>query len=146
MATKAEYEVKCPKCNYVQIAECVNYIDGLSNPRAKQQLLAGKVNIFECKKCRRQSQVGNPFLYFDTSKVIYVKYIPFADFEKREYADLYDEYGRLDIDKDSLPLEFRELAEELRLVFTMQELIFYIKFRELAYAMHGRRPGGRRLN
>ena len=93
MSLNFSQTIKCPSCGQVHSMTAWSFIDVSDNPDLKEDLLKGKVNIFECPDCSYKAPISSPLLYFDESKNILFSFVPsdgtkdkhneFEEFKKR---------------------------------------------------------------
>jgi len=97
----------------------------------REKLLEGKINIFECPKCGTSSMIPASLLYHDPDRKIIAQYYPPDSLKEENFFSQFDPEGRITIpiaenQRKNLP----EYLTNIHVVFTMQELIFYVRFRE----------------
>lgn len=97
----------------------------------REQLLKGKINIFECPKCGTTSMIPASILYHDPDRKIIAQYYPPESMKEDNFFSQFDTEGRITLpiaekQKENLP----EYLTNIHIVFTIQELILYIRFRE----------------
>jgi hypothetical protein len=72
----AKIQTSCPNCSQPLIAEIQQVIDGGKNPRLKELLLAGGINLAQCQVCGFQGQLPVPIIYHDGKKELLFTFSP----------------------------------------------------------------------
>jgi hypothetical protein len=132
-------ELTCPDCGEKYSWQIYQTLNVSVNPEEKENLLSGKINFFHCPGCNFKAFIPIALLYHDMSNQFLVQYIP-------EHL-LTDEYIRQNFTKDGerkyeLPefLSGNDLSfdyfQKMRIVFSMDELIRYVSFREHVNRVH----------
>jgi hypothetical protein len=85
-------QITCPGCGLDRDVRLVQSINTRSDAAAKQQLLAGKLNVFECA-CGRISQLAANVLFHDPDAEYYARVIPGGDAELAQAAALFRASG-----------------------------------------------------
>lgn len=135
MSSVSTIEIDCPGCAEKQDVTVWYSLNTSLDPEAKHLLLAGKINVFHCRKCALESFIPVEFLYHDMDKLFCVQYIPPTQLNNDEFLKRFTLEGELAIGPD-MPQEFRERLNQdahhiLRphITFSMDELIRYVIFR-----------------
>jgi hypothetical protein len=128
MSKKRLIEIECPKCKINVNITLWSSLNAQVDPEAKRDLLQGKINIFQCPDCNFETPVVTPFLYHDIESKFYVQYYPFKNLEDENFFDYFLLNGKLYIPY-TLPEEVRYI-EDTHIVFSMEELIRYVIFRD----------------
>jgi hypothetical protein len=107
------------------------------DPEAKELLLAGAVNVFQCPKCRYESLLDIDFLYHDMERKFCVQYYP--------YERLGDDGFLANFTNDAEPaiavpegMQVKPGMEYLahpHIVFDMGELVRYVAFRDRLFEL-----------
>ncbi len=121
----------CPECGAESAFDVWQSINTAEEPGARDDLLNSKINIFECPKCGTKSLVPSSLLYHDPDRKIIAQYYPPESLKEKNFLDQFDFEGRITLplsekQQETLP----EYLKNIHVVFTMQELILYIRFRE----------------
>jgi len=94
------------------------------------ELLKGNINIPECPACKKTFKVSKSLLYHDMERNFMVWYYPFESMKHRKFFDEFSADGHLIDDtglaKDDIP----EYAKNVHYVFSIDEMVRYILFRE----------------
>lgn len=142
MSKKETIEVNCSGCGEKQDATVWYSLNTSLDPEAKQLLLAGKVNVFHCRKCPLESFLPVEFLYHDMDKRFCVQFIPPEQMNNDGFFKRFTPGGELAAGPN-MPEEFRERLTQdaphiLRphFVFSMDELITYVVFRDRLVGEH----------
>ena len=102
------------------------------DPHMKEPLLEGKINYYNCKNCDFSGFIPAPFIYHDMENELFVQYYPFEGLDdEKELVNLFSPDGKLRIDFGDHPDEsIPTYMKDPKVVFSMEELIRYIAFRE----------------
>lgn len=132
MSSKELIELGCPQCSTSQQITLWKILDGASEPEEKKNLLAGRINLFICKKCDYQSYLSCSFLYHDMATQVVALCIPFDFLDDTEFlASNFTPDGKTKIDLSFLKDPSGTNGHDPHIVFTMIELVEYVHFREL---------------
>ncbi|NOQ38947.1 MAG: hypothetical protein GQ562_01380 [Anaerolineales bacterium] len=69
-------QTRCPNCQQPLVAEIQQVIDGGRNPKHKELILSGGLNIAQCQACGFQGQLPVPVVYHDAEKEILYTFLP----------------------------------------------------------------------
>ena len=72
----AKTSVPCPNCRQPILIDLTRLFDLNSNPEAKETLLSGSANTFQCPSCRYQGVYPTPIVYHDPDKELLLTYFP----------------------------------------------------------------------
>ena len=72
----AKTSVPCPNCRQPVLIDLIRLFDLNSNPQAKESLLSGSANTFQCPNCRYQGVYPTPIVYHDPDKEMLLTYFP----------------------------------------------------------------------
>lgn len=70
--------IACPACGQPNECKLVQTIDARDNPRDKERLLAGELNVLDCA-CGRRTQLAAQVLYKDVDAGVFVQVRPGGD-------------------------------------------------------------------
>lgn len=130
-------EVTCPKCQNVQEVKVYDALNVTLNPADKVTLFEGQVNVFECDVCGHKALLAVPFLYHDMERAFCVYYFPAEYVEEDEFIrNWVTAEGKLCIPQLSGG-KFPAYMADAQIVFSMQELLNYVVFRERLMVIHG---------
>ncbi|MDK2975541.1 MAG: hypothetical protein PWP06_16 [Candidatus Marinimicrobia bacterium] len=129
--TKTTMLLACPECGAESPYDVWQSINTAEEPQAREEVLKGKINLFECPKCGTRSTVPSSLLYHDPDRKIIVQYYPPESMKESNFFDQFDPEGRITLpipekQRQNMP----EYLNNIHVTFTMQELILYIRFRE----------------
>lgn len=139
MSLESQTNVQCPKCGYNQAVTVWRSLNADVSPEAREDLLAGRINVFDCAKCDCKAGLGVPLLYHDMRRQFLVQFHPFEALDDPELFSEYDARG------DSVaaaqmsqmsPGGGMEYASRVHVVLQMRELVRYVVFRERLHAHH----------
>jgi hypothetical protein len=79
MVIRGQTTVTCPACSTRTEVELVQSINSDENPRDKERLLAGELNILDCPRCHKRTVLAANMLYRDPGADYYCQVVPEAD-------------------------------------------------------------------
>jgi hypothetical protein len=133
MPKKKDAEISCPKCGARNSMAIWDVLNTSADGDAKEDLLNGKINYFQCGSCDFRSFIPYPLLYHDVQKKFVVYFLPDDELERSLKSHHFTADGELRIDSPrffSADNENGDYFKKIRVVFTMMELINYVRFRE----------------
>ncbi len=143
MSVKESVEAKCPACGEESSTTVWRSMNVTQDPDAKELLLAGTVNVFQCPKCGYESMLDIDFLYHDMERKFCVQYYP--------YERLADDGFLANFTIDAEPaiavpegMQVKPGMDYLihpHIVFEMGELVRYVAFRDRLYELGCSEPG-----
>jgi hypothetical protein len=128
-------DIKCPRCGIEVPTTVWNSVNVSLDPEAKERLLAGKLNLFHCAVCGYDTQIGANLLYHDMEREYIAQFYPFGDTESEEFLSAFGGDGQSDVGGvgfDDAPAYYKNQ----QLVFSMDELVRYVVFRDRLYEHH----------
>ena len=72
----AKTSVPCPQCRQPITIELTRLFDTNTDPEAKQKLLSGSANYFQCPVCGTQGVYPTPIVYHDPEKELLLTFFP----------------------------------------------------------------------
>jgi hypothetical protein len=69
-------QVQCPACGHRFPAQLTQIVDVGANPRLKERLLSGQLNIVTCPQCGGSGAMNGPLLYHDPAHDLLLSYVP----------------------------------------------------------------------
>ena len=135
MSKQSQHEIECPECGKAQIVSVWDSVNVTLDPSLRDRLFKGEINQFKCDDCDFMSFINMDFLYHDMERKFAVQYYPEGLLENPENFYSYKSDGRIDSKKEGLPGDFTQLRylTEQHVVFSMYEMLNYIRFRELLF-------------
>ena len=135
MSVRETVEAKCPACGEESQVEVWRSMNVTQDPDAKELLLAGTVNVFQCPKCRYESLLDVDFLYHDMERKFSVQYYPYERLSDDNFLANFTVEGVPALNlPESAPLPDRmDYLLHPHIVFEMGELVRYIAFRDRLY-------------
>jgi hypothetical protein len=129
--TKTTLMLSCPQCSAESPYDVWQSINTSQEPQMREQLLEGKINIFDCPNCKTKSIIPASLLYHDPDRKIIAQYYPSESMKEENFFSQFDPEGRItlpisDTQKENLP----DYLSNIHIVFTLQELVLYVRFRE----------------
>lgn len=92
MVIRGTARVTCPACGKQHDGELVQSINTQTNPRDKQRLLDGTLNVLDCS-CGKRTQLGATVLFHDPDAQFYCQVVPGGDKAMDEAAAAYAASG-----------------------------------------------------
>lgn len=129
MTIKMEIEIDCPNCGASNLTLVWKTINAQLSPEAKTALLRGEINVFRCHLCEEKITIGASLLYNDMENKFMVWYFPFADVMNGEIFNSITPDGQLK-GVEYFP-DDPDYARSIHYVFDMDELVRYIKVRDV---------------
>ena len=68
--------VPCPVCRQPIVVDLTRLFDLNTDPSAKEKLLSGAANYFQCPNCQQQGIYPTPIVYHDPDKELLLTYFP----------------------------------------------------------------------
>jgi hypothetical protein len=128
MTIKKDIAVDCPNCGTSNLVLVWDTINAQVSPEAKTGLLRGEINVFRCRLCEEMITVKKPLLYNDMENKFMVWYFPFAWVENGKIFDAVTPDGQT---KGTEYFPEMDLSGRIHHVFDMDELVRYIRFRDV---------------
>ena len=128
MSKKGTLEIECTECGAEGYLEGWASINVSLNPELKDELLDGKLNVYECDKCGTSMHIHAPLLYHDMDNEFMVQFYPFGMTESYEILNNFDKHAKLNANWDSISENIAKYMSNIHVVFSMNELIRYITF------------------
>ena len=149
MSQSFEELAPCPKCNEEQTVTLHHTIDAKENPELKEALFERKINSHQCSACGCQAPVEMDLFYHDPDQGYLVYYFPYEYFDDEDEESVSDALAHFD-DDGSLAIDIsqeegeqpkdQETPEYLKnphIVFSMEELLRYVSFRDILFDQIG---------
>jgi hypothetical protein len=122
--------IECPRCGRSGKVRIRSYVDTRADPRAKRDILTGRLNRFRCFECGFENQVLLEVFYHDPEKEFCVQCIPLKVARDNRFLDSLTDDARpalnLGTPEEIMPAYF----SNIHLVFDMEELTRYVIFRD----------------
>ncbi len=141
MSLKNLVAVDCPDCGQQQDVLVWDSLNVQVSPEAKSDFFAGKINQFECSFCHSQARLAVPFLYHDMALRFCVQYYPVDALDesllgslKPDGSSSADPFGPLSAASETV--EAMQYVLHPHIVFSMQETLNYVVFREKLAAFY----------
>lgn len=132
MTMKRNETVKCPKCGHEENVEVWDTLNVSLDPRDKELLFQGKINLFVCSECDHHAFINIPLLYHDMRRRFVVQYYPpdVLD-DSRFYAAFGPDGGLTAGVLERLPgVGNLDYIVKPHIVFDIRELLRYVRFRD----------------
>jgi len=73
---RGKTSVTCPNCATKTEVDLVQSINTSENPKDKERLLAGELNVLVCPRCAKRTQLASNVLYRDVDADFYCQVVP----------------------------------------------------------------------
>jgi len=130
MSFHEDRTVKCPECGVEQTVRIWNSLNVSLNPHEKNKLYDGEINLFVCESCGHKAYIPVSFLYHDMERKFCVQYFPATSMKKAEFLMLFNADGSMKI-TENVEFPVPDYMKNVQVVFSMDELIRYVLFREM---------------
>jgi hypothetical protein len=90
---RGKTNVTCPACSTLTECELVQSINTHTNPKDKERLLASELNVLDCPRCHKRTQLAANVLYRDVDKDYYCQVVPGGDAAMSEAAAAFAASG-----------------------------------------------------
>lgn len=134
MSKSSQHNFVCPWCKHKQTVTVWESINVTLDPDLRVKLFEGKINVFKCDSCGKETFISIPLMYHDMTKKFCVQYYPPEYLEIEEFYENFDPKGHFLF--EGIPKKILEIGEYImkpHIVFSIEEMILYIIFRETLY-------------
>lgn len=69
-------QISCPRCRQPITADIQQLFDLNTDPQAKEKLLSGRANVFQCQACGHAGMYPTPIVYHDPEKELLLTFFP----------------------------------------------------------------------
>ena len=137
MSVKESVEAKCPACGEESSTTVWRSMNVTQDPDAKELLLAGTVNVFQCPKCGYESMLDIDFLYHDMERNLCVQYYPYERLADDGFLANFtiDAEPAIAVPEGMQVKTGMEYLTHPHIVFDMGELVRYVAFRDRLYEL-----------
>jgi len=139
---KESVEAKCPACGEESSTTVWRSMNVTQDPDAKELLLAGTVNVFQCPKCGYESMLDIDFLYHDMERNLCVQYYPYERLADDGFLANFtiDAEPAIAVPEGMQVKTGMEYLTHPHIVFDMGELVRYVAFRDRLYELERGEP------
>jgi hypothetical protein len=130
MTVKTNINLLCPQCYKDSSMEIWFSLNAQLNPEGKEKLLKGTINVFQCSNCNYKTFVPAPLLYHDMQNNICVQFYPFNRLDDPRFLEQFTTEGQPKTIADLPPEHVGAYVKEIHIVFSVEEMIRYIAFRD----------------
>jgi hypothetical protein len=129
-------EQECSLCGTLNKVEVWHIINASADPDLKRKLFDFEINVQKCNNCSEQLLLNLPLMYHDVERKICIQYFPREYIIEDGFIDKFDSEGKLQNDKIKGVFEGYYGYEERKyiinphIVFSLEEMLEYIKFRD----------------
>jgi transcription elongation factor Elf1 len=136
MTMKSTRDVTCTNCGLKTEVVFWNTLNAQINPEDKQLLLEGKVNLFECPSCGHQAWLNTQMLFHDMEQE-YVVYLFYPDqIDSPKFLNSFSKSGSYHVDPGFEIPKSSAYFKNPHYVFSMDELVTYIQFRDRLFELN----------
>lgn len=132
MSKKSLIEMNCPNCQIKQNVVIWQSLNVTLEPDAQKKLFNNEINVLNCENCETKTPVPVTLLYHDMEKQFCVMYVPFTNILEDNLRFRFNEKGLPRSSKRERDLD--NYLYHPQLVFDLNELNRYIKFREKLFS------------
>jgi transcription elongation factor Elf1 len=133
----ASHKLNCPQCGHLQDTVVWTSLNVSLDPNLKEKLFNEEINVFVCQECGNRALVSMALLYHDMDRQYCVQYYPIQAIEDPEYFKSFTKDGKLNINGLSKAMgNIGHYFTEPHIVFDLNEMIQYIKFRDKLHDLH----------
>jgi len=129
MSSTRIISVQCPKCQLEKEVKVYDSLNVVLQPQDKEDLLQGRINLFECTQCDFKGIIPIPLLYLDHDQEICVQYYPPSYLDDTLFLEGFRQDGTILV-KISNEMEIPQYIRQWHIVFALDEMVRYINFRE----------------
>lgn len=131
------HKLDCTKCGHIQDNVIWTSLNVSLDPNLREKLFNGEINVLVCQKCGNRALISVALLYHDMKRKYCVQYYPIRVIEDAEFFKRFTKDGKLNIDGLSKAMgEIGHYMVEPHIVFDLNEMIQYIKFRDKLHDLH----------
>lgn len=135
MSIEEEITVTCPNCRITQRYFIWRSVNISVDPELRDWLLEGKINFFVCKDCDFTGYMPIDLMYHDMQRRICIQYYPFDKLQDEKFFHGFSPEGFYEVDSiRNVPNA--DYIRKAHVVFSMDELVRYMLFREMLYEYH----------
>jgi len=128
-------EIECPDCGNMQEVVLRRAVNASLEPEGREALLDATINRFICAECHFEAQLPIPLFYHDMDLQFCAHYFPFEAIDDAEALANFNADGSMDIQApEGMP--FLGYVADPHVVFSMEELVRYVAFRERLAALY----------
>ncbi|NIO16205.1 MAG: hypothetical protein GTN70_04275 [Deltaproteobacteria bacterium] len=139
MTVRKEMLVQCPECKTNVATTIFESLDVESDPQNKDAFLKGNTNLFQCKGCSFEAYFPAPFMYHDRENKIIAQCFPFAFLEEDAFFGNFTDDGKIILGReDGAKHPEPDYFKDVHIVFSMEELVRYVTFRDRLREVKGR--------
>ena len=137
MTQMESHKLNCPKCGHLQDTVVWTSLNVSLDPNLREKLFNGEINVFVCQKCGNRALINIVLLYHDMHRQYCVQYYLVQAIEDPEFFKNFTKDAKLSIDRLSKVMgKVGNYFMEPHIVFDLNEMIQYIKFRDKLHDLH----------
>jgi hypothetical protein len=107
------------------------------DPDLREKLFNGEINVFVCQECGDKAFINTSLLYHDMERQYCVQYYPVQAIEDAEFLKTFTRDAKLNFGQVSEYMaRSKGYIKEPHIVFNLDEMIQYIRFRDKLYDLH----------
>lgn len=124
-------DMECPSCGEPGSHVAWWTIDAANDRAARTMLFSGRLNFFRCTACEHSWLYTTDVLYYDEVREFAAQFLPYPRLADPDVRMRFTPSGKLYLLADELfDGEVPEYAQTPHVVFSMNELVRYVRFRE----------------
>lgn len=128
----------CPRCGTQLVAELWESVNVPVNPDLRLRLFRRELNVVHCETCDIRMALPAPLLYHDTTLGFAVQYLPASALDDARALGRFRPDGSVGFAPTvSRLLEAFAYLQAPHVVFSIDEMLRYIEFREALAESHG---------
>jgi hypothetical protein len=138
MSIEHPERVACPNCQQEQTVTIWDTLNADVSPEARESLFRAEINAFVCAMCGERVEIITPLMYHDIKRQFIVQFVPFKTVQDMSFIERFEIDGSDRIAEETfatMPEKIlrNKASQYLRhphTVFSMDELVRYVEFRE----------------
>jgi hypothetical protein len=138
MTIERHERVACPNCKQEQSVTIWETLNADLNPEARESLFRAEINAFVCTACGERIEITTPLMYHDMKRLFIVQFLPFRLVQdmsclerfETDGSDRFAENTFATMHENILRNEASQYLRHPHTVFSMDELVRYVEFRE----------------
>jgi hypothetical protein len=137
MTEMKSHKLNCPKCGHLQDTVVWSSLNVSLDPNLREKLFNREINVFICQECGNRALINVALLYHDIKRRYCVWYYPAQAIEDPEFFKTFTKDGKLNMDQLSKVMgKEGHYFMEPHIVFDLNEMIQYIRFRDKLHDLH----------
>lgn len=137
MSIRHTQEITCPDCGNIQSSPIWTTVNVTLEPEMREVTMSRRLNVFCCDQCDHMASLDVSVMYHDMTRKYAIQYINLGDMKTQDYYRSIRKNGTMVLPALAAGMMERTGADYLvrpHIVFSMNELVCYILFRDLCEA------------